>query len=35
MDPHKRSATVEVMTGDETILGTAASAPIATATRRW
>jgi transposase len=21
MDPHKRSATIEVMTGDETILG--------------
>jgi hypothetical protein len=29
MDPHKRSATIEVMTGDETIVGGAWSAPSA------
>jgi transposase len=34
MDPHKRSATIEVMTGDETVVGTGGSAPTGPAIRR-
>jgi hypothetical protein len=34
MDPHKRSATIEVMTGEEIVVGGARSAPTATATEQ-
>ena len=35
MDPHKRSATIEVMDSDEAVLGVAGMAPMLRAVRRW
>jgi hypothetical protein len=33
-DPHKRSATIEVMAGDEAVVGAAGMAPMALGMRR-